>query len=140
MQQVKTWSQECPENFAHLWHILEGEQALAKGNLEAAIQAYDEGAESADKTIFSITGPFAMSGWLSFWQQKGRHNYFLPLLTQAYKIYQEWGSSAKIQHLERSEVTPIDRSDRKEKSSVGLDTLTLIDLAKSISGNLRLKA
>ncbi|MEM8638556.1 MAG: AAA family ATPase [Cyanobacteria bacterium P01_G01_bin.54] len=98
--QVKKWSESCPENFLHKYHLVEAEKHRVLDHKLEAVELYDQAIAGAKANGFiqeeALANELAAKFYLDWQREKVARTY----LTDAYYCYSYWGATAKVQQLE----------------------------------------
>ncbi|MEM1170019.1 MAG: AAA family ATPase [Cyanobacteria bacterium P01_H01_bin.35] len=149
-QQMKIWSDNCPENFEHKYLLIAAEIASISGQNAAAIDLYNQGIESASKNEFiqyeALGNELAVKCWLN----QDKPKYAKVHLHDAYYGYHNWGANIKVKDLENQypELKNL-LTDKKEmidpnytipsdtnNDSQSLDLATVIKASQAISSEI----
>ncbi|MBF2026902.1 MAG: AAA family ATPase [Oscillatoriales cyanobacterium C42_A2020_001] len=98
---MKCWMEHCPENFLHLYQLVQAEIARVSEDEWTAIALYDEAIASAKDNGFIQNEALANELAAKFWLSKNKTKLAKPYLLDAYYGYQNWGAKAKITILEQ---------------------------------------
>lgn len=161
-KQMKTWAQNCPENFLHKFLLVEAEIARLEYKNWKAAKLYDEAITESKKNEFIQNE--ALSNELAgrFWNYKKNTHTAKEYINSAIKRYESWGAVRKIESLKSTySDLIIDNSTSDEvnnsynfnlnrtftnsssTTSQGSDTLDIQSIIKSssaISGEIRLES
>jgi len=146
---LKTWSDNCPENFAHKYYIVLAElNRIQNAPLETIINLYKKSLDSITDgdyihlraLISEITGEF----WLSREYEIIGSAY----IKEAYYLYKQWGASEKVNILNRKYPDIFKNINDQKVSSLrpnslhtsvsDLDLLSILKASKAISKETKL--
>ena len=99
---LERWSDGCRENFEHKWLLLSAEMAWTSGDILEAIELYDRAIASAKENEFIQHEALANERATKFWLARGKEKIASLYLNEAYRGYQRWGSSRKVEELEET--------------------------------------
>ncbi|CDM98077.1 PAS domain S-box protein [Limnospira fusiformis KN01] len=151
---IESFCVSAPQNFRHLWQLVEAEKYRVLGNRIQGIEAYDRAIELAQKHGHKRELAVANERAALFYLDWERHKIARTYLIDAYYGYANWQASAKIKLLESghfSLLKPILYHHKSEylgatetiiSSSTGsnvLDLSTTITAAQALSGEIDLK-
>ncbi len=100
-QQMKTWADNCPENFLHKYLLVEAEKCRITGNDWEAATLYEQALESARTNGFIQNEALTSEVAARFWVSKGMEKFARACLREAYQGYQRWGATRKVEDLEK---------------------------------------
>lgn len=98
-KQMKTWTENCSENFQNKYFLIEAEIARVSSNESAAINYYDKAIVSARENGFIQNEALANELFANFWLEKGNLNTSRLHLAESIRLYGAWGASNKIDSL-----------------------------------------
>ncbi len=101
-KQMKKWSDHFSVNFLHHTLLMEAEMARIFGKTQKAEQLYDRAVATVKKNEFLRYEALANELTGKFYQTQGRENMACPYMREARYLYDRWGASAKVQHLEEN--------------------------------------
>jgi PAS domain S-box-containing protein len=144
--QMKIWSDNCPENFLHKYHLIRAEKSRVENEpLEKTLALYDAAIESAKANGYCNNEALARELKGRYWLAQGHTSYAIGDLTEAMQGYSQWGATEKVLMLEQ-EISGLAPAKSKQISStirslteVGLGRLELMSVYKAsrvISGEL----
>ena len=98
-QQMKTWAGHCPENFNHMYLLVEAERARIAGSRIEAADLYDRAIAAAHEQ--TVVGIEALAAELAarFWLDAGKRDFVRVYLEKALHAYDIWGAHRKIADL-----------------------------------------
>ena len=99
-KQMKTWANNCPENFLHQYLLVEAEMARLAGKELEAMELYDRAIASAKDNEFTQIEALANELAAKFWLGKGQEKFAKLYFTDALYGYQQWGALAIVTDLE----------------------------------------
>ncbi len=98
--QMKTWVDNCEENFKHQYLLVEAERARIDGKQLQAMQLYKEAVQSASDNGFINNEGLANELASRFYLQWGFATNAHAYLREARTCYLRWGASGKVAHLD----------------------------------------
>lgn len=101
-KQMKTWAENCPENFLHKYLLIEAEIAKIEYKNWKAAKLYDEAISEARKNDFRQNEALANELAAKFWFKKKNLRFAQEYMLEAYKGYEFWGAFTKAQFLKNS--------------------------------------
>jgi PAS domain S-box-containing protein len=152
-EQMKTWADNCPENFRHKYLLVEAELAAIRGETEAAMDRYDQAIASAREHGFVQNEALANELAGKFWLKRGKREFAGIYLKRAHRAYRSWGAKGLCARLEQRFGEWItgthSRSDGSTHStlttistgsdSVSLDFTTVLKASQAISKEIKLE-
>ncbi|TAG90350.1 MAG: PAS domain S-box protein [Oscillatoriales cyanobacterium] len=97
---LKTWADNCPENFLHKYFLVEAERYRVLGNRLDAIENYDRAIQLAKENQFVNEEALANELAALFYLNWGKEKIAIAYMQDAYYCYARWGAKAKIDDLE----------------------------------------
>ena len=105
---LEAWSNACPENFAHKYHLLAAELARVLGGpLEAVLASYQRSLVAAGND-FPHLRALVHEREGELWLELGNERYARSALEASYRLYADWGALAKLRQLETKYPTYLD--------------------------------
>lgn len=101
-KQMKTWADNCPENFLHKYLLVEAEIARMEYKNWKAAKFYEESISEAKKNDFIHNEALANELAGKFWYNKKNMRSAKEYLNSAIKRYESWGAVRKIESLKSS--------------------------------------
>lgn len=98
-KQMKTWADNCPENFLHKYLLVEGEIARLEYKNWKAAKFYDEAIQEAKNNDFIQNEALANELAGRFWYKKKNLRSAKDYINSALKRYESWGAVRKIDAL-----------------------------------------
>ncbi len=98
-QQIKIFSDNCPENFLHKYWLVKAEMARLQGKAEEAEALYDKAIEAAQEQNFIQEHALACELAAKFWLARKRPHCAKAYLYDAYNSYSRWGAKRKTEML-----------------------------------------
>ncbi|MBU7583579.1 MAG: AAA family ATPase [Nostoc sp. TH1S01] len=99
-QLIKTWADNCPENFLHKYYLLTAEMARVSGNFSQAIELYDRAIAGAQKNEYLQEAALSNELAAKFYLNWGKEKIASVYMQEAYYGYTNWGATAKTEDLE----------------------------------------
>lgn len=100
-KKMKTWAENCPENFYHKYLLIEAEIARLEYKNWKAIKLYDESIAEARKNEFLQNEALALELAGKFWLKKNNRKLAQNYLSEAFLKYENWGANRKIQLMKK---------------------------------------
>ncbi len=139
--QLRRWMEHCPENFSHLYHLVEAERARIAGKEFAAGRLYDLAIREAGEQRFVQDEGLANEAAGKFYL----HNDFTAIagayLRRARGCYRLWGADGKVRQMERQYAELLEKdlfADREEQGGFigALDAISVVKASQAISGEI----
>lgn len=100
-KKLKLWSEHCPANFAHKYHLLCAEIAVIKTrSFESIMEYYQKALDAIGTGDFIHMRALIHEHQAKFWIEKGCKLIAKGFIKEAFALYKKWGASAKIKQLE----------------------------------------
>ncbi len=100
-QQLKIWSDHCPENFLHKYFLVEAELNRVLANKALASLLYDRAIAEAKQNGYVQEEAIANELAAKFYLNCDKQNLAINYITNAYCCYEKWGANAKINDLKQ---------------------------------------
>lgn len=133
-------SELCPENFAHKYHLAAAEIGRIKEEpLEQVLGHFEQAVETTGSQFLHLR---ALATELSgrYWLERGHRRFAESLLTDALRLYAEWGAKTKVVRLERQLATSFGRarpSRDKLRATPGATLVSKTTLGTGLEGSLQ---
>ncbi len=98
-KQLKTWADNCPENFLHKYLLVEAEKARIEGRSWEAVTLYANAIEEAETNGFIQCEALGAELAAKFWMANGREEIARMHLHKAHRCYRIWGATGKVDDL-----------------------------------------
>ncbi|WP_338760275.1 AAA family ATPase [Bernardetia sp. ABR2-2B] len=162
-EQMKTWMDNCPANFTHLYFMVEAELAQINQDIISAMKFYDKAISSAQKNEFLQDEALANELAGKFYLTLDKKDFAQIYIQKAHYLYKMWGAIKKVRLFEKqyrllldnqrkgSDFTTHSSNDATVMSSytthsskgtsVGnsLDLNTILKSSQAISGEIKLE-
>jgi PAS domain S-box-containing protein len=144
--QLKTWAENCPENFANRAALIGAEMARLDGGDRDAMDLYEQAIRSARDNGFVHNEAIANERAGCFYAKLGFEVISHAYLGNARYCYARWGADAKVRQLEQA--YPRLKDDLPvvagPTSTIGtpiehLDLATVLKLSQAVSGEIVLE-
>ncbi len=150
---MKVWAENCPANYGHKFHIIEGNLAAIKGETEKARKHYKLAIQLAKEHEYFLEEAIANEGCAKLWIESNDELYADVHLLDAHYAYKKWGCEPKIKQLEEkypqlkrqairaiSDDMTISSSSTTKTVTGGsfLDLNTVVKASQTISGEIQL--
>ena len=99
-QIMKTWAENCQENFLHKYLLVEAEMSRLSGQWYEAMDLYDRAIESARDNEFIQNEALSNELAAKFWLEMGKEDFAQLYLKKSRQAYQIWGAGTKVKILE----------------------------------------
>ena len=153
LAKLECLANNCPENFAHKFHLLSAELSAFRGDpLEVTIALYEQAVASIGKGDFPQMVGLINERQGAFWIARHNDTLAKAFLREAHYQYGQWGSLRKVAVLEhqyrdyfvlRDETPASNGDDRRSHrpghsvSNAALDMSSIIKSTQAISGEIR---
>ncbi len=139
--QMKTWVDNCEENFKHQYLLVEAERARIGGKQLHAMQLYEQAVQSASDTEFINNEGLANELASRFYQHWGFATNAHAYLREARICYLRWGASGKVAHLDKIYPILLQEEEAGITRALGMqidyqDAIAVIKASQAISGEI----
>lgn len=142
-RQMRSWQGNCPENFAHKYHLVEAELARIRGNDSQAEEHYNLSVELAGKHGFIHEQALAAEMAAQYWLARGMSLCAQGYLNAAFNGYKQWGAKRKLalfkakyaNVLQALAPPTFSQLIINQETTLGGDTLKLLDLASILKAS-----
>jgi hypothetical protein len=151
---MKVWAENCPANYGHKFHIIEGNLAALNGESEKARKQYKLAIQLAKEHEYFLEEAIANEWCAKLWIESGDDPYADMHLQEAHYAYKKWGCEPKVKLLEEkypqlkrqaargvSADMTVSSSSTTTKTVTGgsfLDLNTVVKASQTISGEIQL--
>ncbi|MDY7228309.1 AAA family ATPase [Hyalangium rubrum] len=147
-QRLRMWAQHAPMNQQHRYELVDAELARVRGDRWRAVELYQAAIRGAHLQGFVREEAVANERASLFWQAQDNPEYALMHLRRARRLYESWGSTAKLaalmkRHAQLELMAPLQRASTVPESSQSstaqsssLDVLSIIRSARAISSEI----
>jgi histidine kinase len=142
-EKLNNWASNCPENFLHLYLLVEAEILGIYGKQWEAVKHYEQAIKLAKQNDFIHIEALANECFARFWLINGNNETAGLYLNRAYNIYSSWGAAGKARFLkEKYSDLIFDKDSEKTLSTQSdqFDILTIIKSSQIISGEIHLNS
>ena len=140
--QLKTWAENCPENFANRAALVGAEMARLDGRDRDAMDLYEQAIRSARDNGFVHNEAIANERAAHFYARLGFETISYAYLRNARYCYSRWGADAKVSQLDQSyprlkdELPAVRPTDTIGTPVDQLDLATVIKVSQAVSGEI----
>ena len=140
--QLKTWAENCPENFANRAALVGAEIARIEGRDRDAMDLYERAIRSARDNGFVHNEAIANERAAHFYAELGFETISYAYLRNARYGYARWGADAKVGQLDRSyprlrdELPAVRPTDTIGTPVDQLDLATALKVSQVVSGEI----
>ncbi|MBC1221195.1 AAA family ATPase [Nostoc sp. UCD121] len=151
-ERLKAWSDSCPENFLHKFHLVEAEKARVLGQFFEAENLYEQAIQGAKDNEYLQEEALAYELAAKHYLVRGREKFAQTYMKEANYCYERWGAMAKVKNLEThypqlcpkpSNVvsTPVRTTTGtiSSASHTAFDLATVMKVAQAISSEIELE-
>ena len=100
-EKLKTWAEHCPQNYRHMYELVEAELAWIEGNFERAEEYYELAAEHAREWDYFLVLALSYERAALYYKKSGRKRFFELYFREAYYAYMNWGAIARMRVMEK---------------------------------------
>jgi predicted ATPase/signal transduction histidine kinase len=149
--ELARWADNCPQNFRHLWLLVEAERARLRGANDEAMQFYDQAIAAAAENGFTHIEALGAELAARFWFEKGKSDFGGIYLDRALHAYEIWGALGKATDLRiayglkagRNRAASITAGSTtiggSPERSDALDLATILKASQAIAGEIVLE-
>ncbi|MCP4341629.1 MAG: AAA family ATPase [Desulfobulbaceae bacterium] len=139
--QMKTWVDNCEENYKHQYLLVEAEMARIGGEQLQAMHLYQQAVESARDNGFVHNEGLANEIASRFYQQWGFATNGHAHLREARACYLRWGANGKVAQLDRLYPLLLQEEEAGIAKAFGvqigsLDAISVVKASQAISGEI----
>ncbi len=140
--QLKTWAENCPENFANRAALIGAEMARLDGRDRDAMDLYEQAIRSARDNGFVHNEAIANERAARFYAKLGFETISYAYLKNARYGYARWGADAKVRQLDqayprlRDELPAVRPADTIGTPVDQLDLATVLKVSQVVSGEI----
>ncbi|MEX3773105.1 AAA family ATPase [Pseudomonas sp. MYb118] len=144
-QQLNTWAQQCPENFASRAALVEAEIARVEGRMIEAELLFEQAIHSAQKSGFIHIEALANELAARFYAARGLGKVASVYMQDARYGYLRWGADGKVRQLEarypalRTETQALGPTTTMVAPVEHLDLATVIKVSQAVSSEIVLE-
>jgi len=143
---LKLVAETCPDNFRHLYLIIQAELARLDGKWIDAVKLYNTAAKTALENDFMLYGALATELQGRMWRDLEVDGLASNCIQQAYFIYKRWGANAKAELMKDQYSTLFSlslfekaaSSEQTAVTSTNLDFSSLLKASQAISSEIEL--
>jgi predicted ATPase len=99
--QMRKWADNCPENFLHLYLLVQAEIARVREKESDAMKLYEQAINAARENGFTKDEALANELAAKFYLELGIRKIAILHMTEAHCKYKIWGAVCKVRELER---------------------------------------
>jgi PAS domain S-box-containing protein len=133
----RLWSDNCPENFAHKYHLLEAELARLTQQDLLALRSYDQAIRLAKESRFIQNAAVSCELAASFYEKAGMRAFAQQSLLGAVAAYQAWGAYGKVRELmRRFSYLSVEVQAAPAAQSIDIDLVSVLRASQSISSEI----
>jgi PAS domain S-box-containing protein len=138
---MRRWMEHCPENFSHLYHLVEAERARIEGKEFAAGRLYDRAIREASEQGFVQDEGLANELAGRFYLHNDFKRIAEAYLHRAEGCYRLWGADGKVQQMDRQyagllEKAPFAAQEEQGALIGALDAISVVKASQVISGEI----
>jgi PAS domain S-box-containing protein len=143
LEQIRIWKVNCPDNFTHLFLIVEAELARLDNREQTGEQLYEQAIGAATEGGFIQDTALACELASRFYRQRGIETAADAYLQKARNAYKRWGAMGKVRQIDGQfpRLAELDRNGADLSLGVStdqLDSVTLVKASQAIFGNIHL--
>ncbi len=135
-KQMKIWADSCPENFEHMFLLVEAEITRVGGKVNEALELYDKAIESAGENEFIHLEALANELAAKFWQGQRKEEFASVYMRRAHEGYKRWGATRKVEDLENKYPHLLAEPLDKYQDTPSLDIHSVMKTSQVISGEI----
>ncbi|MGB3403274.1 MAG: AAA family ATPase [Microcoleaceae cyanobacterium] len=98
-EKLNQWQQHCPENIQHKYILIQAEKARLKSEITAAIDYYEQAIDQAQINDYLYEEALGNELAAKFYLNWGKPKIARTYLMEAYRCYEHWGATVKINQL-----------------------------------------
>ena len=145
---MSIWVETAPSTFQHKFDLIKAEKARVLGELDSALDQYEQAIAGARENCFFHEEALANELYARFWLERDNERFASLFMREAHSLYSKWGALAKAEHLTRRypnlmvgrrivfDETPTQTIS--DKTTVDLDLLTVLKASQDIASEIEL--
>jgi PAS domain S-box-containing protein len=145
---MSIWVETAPSTFQHKFDLIKAEKARVLGELDSALDQYEQAIAGARENGFFHEEALANELYARFWLERDNERFASLFMREAHSLYSKWGALAKAEHLTRRypnlmvgrrivfDETPTQTVS--DKTTVDLDLLTVLKASQDIASEIEL--
>ena len=150
-ERMKVWAENCPANYGHKYHIVNGLLIYSMGDFEKARQELKKAIALAKEHEYLLEEALANEFLAKMWLEKEEDQIANIFLIEAHYAYKKWGCEPKVKQLEEKYpqlkrhakqefAKDVSVSSNSNASATGtlLDLNTVVKASQAISGEIHL--
>ncbi|WP_071518328.1 adenylate/guanylate cyclase domain-containing protein [Geitlerinema sp. PCC 9228] len=141
-QQMQVWLESDTSACQCQYLLIAAEKARRTGDRDTAIDRYDEAIAAATEANLYFQAGLAAECATEFWLGWQKPKIARVYLQEAYRYYQQWGTTAKLEYLETQYQNLLTASTQKQsttKQQKEWDLTTVMNASRAISGEIVLE-
>jgi PAS domain S-box-containing protein len=140
-KQMKTWADSCPENFLHLYLLVEAELARITHKDLKSERLYEQSIQSARDNGFVQDEGIACELAARFYLRRSFETIAAAFLREARACYERWGAIGKVMQLDRKYPRLMDEEHAAYHAGIDeqvghVDAVSLVRASQAISGEI----
>jgi PAS domain S-box-containing protein len=145
---MSIWSETAPSTFRHKYDLIAAEKARVLGDLDGALDHYEQAINGAREHGFTHEEALANELYARFWLDRGNNRFASLFMREAHSLYIKWGALAKAEHLAKrypnlmvGRQIVLDETPSpiiSDQTMVDLDLLTVLKASQDIASELEL--
>ncbi|MBO3461718.1 AAA family ATPase [Aetokthonos hydrillicola Thurmond2011] len=147
-KKMRKWAYYAPMNYLHKYYLVEAERERLLGKAMKAREYYDQAIALAHENEYLNEEALANELAARFYLERNQNHIARHYLQDAHYIYQLWGCSAKVKHLETQYPEFLSKADNgnvdsisltsssSENASITLDFNSVVKCSQAISGEI----
>ncbi|MBD0404956.1 AAA family ATPase [Flammeovirga sp. EKP202] len=143
--QMKKWMDNCPDNFTHMFLIVEAMKVYAEGKKMKAVKIFKNAIEDAEKNGFSNHAAIAHELLSDLWKELDFEDYHMIHIEKAYNFYNKWGAKTKLALIEQDypqykakHLSLEGESSSSSSTTASIDVKTIIKSVETFSKEVKL--
>lgn len=142
--QLKSWSNHCPDNFLNMYLLVEAEINRIMSNDQAAMDLYEQSIASAHEEGFIQNEAIANELAAKWLMRKGQDEFAKAHMVKARALYLRWGASRKVVDLESKYTEYLPRLQESSAGDymrvAGIDIHSVLKSSQAISSIIDLRS
>lgn len=156
LKRINAWAHSAYDNFGNKVALIEAEYARVTENYKLASELYDKAINLAHEQNFVHEEALANELAGRYWESQYKADFAKMYILRAYKLYEIWGATAKIEYMQQEYEaylnqsstdlqqqtiqTTIESSTTHTTGTSSIDVETVMDAAKTISQEIVLSS
>lgn len=96
---IKSWANDCPQNYEHKYLLLSAELARVSGDIQSATVLFDKAIEASEQAGFIQCEALANELFANLWFNENQSRVAKTFIKEAHYLYSRWGAESKCEQI-----------------------------------------